>query len=126
MTGHPHARAAGLASGAGSAAAAPGPIAGAAVWRQVIAAAGGRCECAGACGGRHRDGNGRCVHEDAPGSPLHAVARDQAARGTAEIRLGAADLMAVCDGCHGGLLARHREAGRWARAEAPGGQERLW
>jgi len=126
MTGHPHARAAGLASGAGSAAAALGPIAGAAVWRQVIAAAGGRCECAGACGGRHRDGNGRCVHEDAPGSPLHAVARDQAARGTAEIRLGAADLMAVCDGCHGGLLARHREAGRWARAEAPGGQERLW
>jgi hypothetical protein len=125
MTGHPHARAAGLACGVGSAAAAPGPLAGAAVWRQVIAAAGRRCECAGQCGGRHHDGNGRCVHEDAPGSPLHAIARDRAASG-AEIRLDAAELMAVRDGCHGGLLARRREAVRWSGAEAPGGQERLW
>jgi len=126
MTGHPHARAAGLACGAGSGAAASGPIAGAAVWRQIIAAAGGRGEGAGQCGVRHRDGNGRCVHEDAPGSPLHAVARDRAARGAAEVRLGAAELMAVCDGCHGRLLARQREAGRWVGAGAPGGQERLW
>jgi hypothetical protein len=66
------------------------------------------------------------VHEDAPGSPLHAVARDWAAGGAAEIRLDAVELMAVCDGCHGGLLARQREAGRWAGAEALGGQERLW
>jgi hypothetical protein len=114
------------APGLDSAIAPPGPIAGAALWRQVVAAAGGRCECAGECGSKHRDGNGICLQEDTAWSPLHAVARDPAAGTVAEMCMGAAELMAVCDGCHGRLLARRRNAERLATAEAPGGHEGLW
>ena len=114
------------APGLNSAIEPPGPIAGAALWWQVVRAAGGRCECVGECGGKHRDGNGSCLHEDAPWSPLHAVARSPAAGSVAEMRMSAAELMAVCDGCHGGLLARRRKAERLVMDEAPGGHEGLW
>ncbi|MFF0725178.1 hypothetical protein [Streptomyces sp. NPDC004134] len=39
------------------------PIVGAALFRAVIAAAGGRCHCTGECGQPHAKGDGRCQRE---------------------------------------------------------------
>jgi len=83
----------------------------------VIAAAAGRCECAGACGRPHiRLGEGRCEAEDSILAPLHAVPRDLAVPPGLAVRLPAAELTAMCDRCH--ELAQ-RIAGRARRAARP-------
>jgi hypothetical protein len=87
--------------------ASPGPIIGADLWRQVVTAAFGRCVCSGQCGQSHKKYMGRCPAEDAPGKPLHVVSRQRVNPGI-EITLGPADLMALCDGCHGRLLVKRR------------------
>ncbi len=102
-----------------------GPIAGASLWRQVVGAAGGRCQCAGECGSKHHDGHGRCLREDTPSSPLHAVPRDAAAGNGAGVCMDAEALMALCDTCHGRIRGLRRNTGRHP-AEADNGQEGLW
>jgi hypothetical protein len=93
------------------------PVAGADLWREVITAAGGRCECEGRCGRKHSKDGGRCHQENAPDTPLHAVPREPAA-GVAAMRLEAAQLTALCDDCHSGLLAQQRRLDRAAEREA--------
>ena len=48
------------------------PIAASDSWRQVIDAAGGRCECTGACRRSHAKSGGRCPHE-LPAHRLYAA-----------------------------------------------------
>jgi hypothetical protein len=87
----------------------PGPMLGAGLWRQVIAAAGDRCECTGQCGRKHKDGAGRCVRENAAAAPLRAVPRepvpDHAAAG-----LPASALHALCGPCDAALSSIHARA----------------
>jgi len=84
--------------------------------RAVVAAASGRCECAGQCGSKHRAGGGHCPREDSPAAPLHAIARDPAASGPAQ--LAADGLMAVCASCHGPIVTARESAARRAAAAA--------
>lgn len=93
------------------------PIVGADLHREVISAAGGRCECEGGCGRTHRKDGGRCRREGFPGEPLHAVPREPA-EGIAAMRLRAGQLTALCDACHAGLLAQRRRMDRAAEQEA--------
>jgi DNA (cytosine-5)-methyltransferase 1 len=83
---------------------APGPIVGAARWREVIDRAGQRCECRGACGRKHREGQGRCTREHSGWAPLHAVPRDPAPFHVA------AALHALCDPCHAAFASIHARA----------------
>jgi hypothetical protein len=75
------------------------PIVGGDLWAAVVERAGGRCECAGACGQAHKRGGGRCDREQGPGRPLHAVPPADAGLVEA-MRLGPDQLTALCDGCH--------------------------
>jgi len=99
------------------------PMIGADLWRQVIESAYGRCQCEGICGRAHKKDRGRCLTENAARAPLHAVPREPAA-GIAAMQLAADDLIALCDTCHGALLAlwrkREREAALLREREAPG------
>jgi hypothetical protein len=76
------------------------------LYETVVAAAGGRCECTGECGGKHVSGKGRCVHGHQRQRPLHAVPRDPTVTGPGAARLPVADLMAVCGGCFDGAASR--------------------
>jgi hypothetical protein len=84
------------------------------LWREVIDRAGGRCECRGACGRKHRDDPaGRCTRENAETAPLHAVPREAVA--TRLAAAATADAMhALCGRCHD-TTARKQAA---ERAEA--------
>jgi hypothetical protein len=93
----------------------PGPVIGAAVWRQVTSAAGDRCQCTGGCGRKHRDGGGRCARENTPLSPLHAVPPAGAADVTAAA-LPARALTALCDPCHAGHMSVRARARKAASA----------
>jgi hypothetical protein len=93
------------------------PIAGADLWRDVVVASGGRCECEGRCGRKHSKAGGRCHQLNGPDAPLHAVPREPAGGGAA-MRLDAGELAALCDGCHSGLLAQLRRRDRAAEREA--------
>ena len=101
-----------------------GPIVAADLWREVVSAAARRCVCSGQCGRRHKEGMGRCLAEDSPVAPLHAVPRSAELAGP---RLTAADLEALCDGCHGRVLnLRQRAAREVALAELAADQVALW
>lgn len=84
------------------------------LWREVIDHAGGRCECRGACGRKHRDDPvGRCTREHAETAPLHAVPREPVTTRLAAA-LPAEAMHALCGPCHD-TTARKQAA---ARAEA--------
>jgi hypothetical protein len=87
----------------------PGPMLGADLWRQVTAAAGNRCECRGQCGRKHKDGQRRCIRENAPGTPLHAVPREPAPDHAAAA-LPASALHALCGPCDTALSSIHAKA----------------
>lgn len=94
------------------------PLAGAAVYDAVLAAADGRCQChtgkPGACGSRHRaDGeNGpRCHERGHQAAPLLAVPLDPATPERVAVTLGPEKLLALCSGCD----ARRRNRARKAR-----------
>lgn len=92
------------------------------LWREVIDRAGGRCECRGACGRKHRnDPAGRCTRENADAAPLHAVPREPVTTRVAA-SLPAAAMHALCGPCHDTTArkqaARHAEA---LRAQADTG-----
>lgn len=94
-----------------------GPIIGADLLRQVVDAALGLCVCTGQCGRNHRKNWGRCLIEDSPAAPLHAVPREPCDPAT-ELRLGPDGLMALCDDCHRRLLTRRARDARTAAAAA--------
>jgi hypothetical protein len=99
----------------------PGPVIGAAVWREVTSRAGDRCECTGGCGRKHRDGDGRCKLENAAASPLHAVPAEDIPDVITAAGLPARALTALCDSCHAGLAsmrARARKAASGALSAA--------
>lgn len=69
-------------------------------WQEVVDRAGGRCECRGACGRKHRsDPVGRCDREHMPAAPLHAVPREPATT-RAAASLPADAMHALCARCH--------------------------
>ena len=83
---------------------------------------GGRCECRGACGRKHKDDPaGRCTREHAETAPLHAVPREPATT-RAAVSLPASAMHALCGPCHDTTArkqtARHAEA---LRAQADTG-----
>lgn len=115
---------------------APGPLIGAGIWREVVRAAGGRCECTGGCGdGKHyvkgrmaraRTFAGRCTRGNSPVSPLHAVPV-RSARPEVAMRLTAAELEALCDECDAGVqAARRRQERVAAAARLASDQGTLW
>jgi hypothetical protein len=90
-------------------------------WREVIDRAGGRCECRGACGRKHRDDPaGRCTRENTETAPLHAVPREPVTARLA-VSLPAGAMHALCGPCHDST-ARKQAAGR---AEALVGQAEI-
>src|SRR5262249_10640342 len=74
-----------------------------------------RCECAGECGKQHYDGrrkddqDERCGRDHYAYGRLYAIPRT-AVSGVAAMRLGPADLIAVCADCRGRIM--------WARSAA--------
>ncbi len=87
-------------------------------WREVVDRAGGRCECRGACGRKHKsDPAGRCAREHTETAPLHAVPREPAATRVAA-SLPAAAMHALCGPCHDSTARKHAAH----RAEARRGQ----
>jgi hypothetical protein len=93
-----------------SPAACPETVPGASLWREVTGRAGGRCECSGGCGRQHATGQGRCLRENGPRAPLHAVPRDPGAPSAAA--LAASALHALCDPCHAALAVMRARARR--------------
>ena len=93
------------------------PIVGAEVWRQVMSAAGYRCQCEGACGSRHTPtgqrtcGQHRCPRqrgERVPGQgvPIFVVVPAQPAiSAVVAAGLPVAELRAWCPACYSGAVA---------------------
>jgi hypothetical protein len=104
--------------------AAPGPLVGASLWREVIERAGERCECRTECGRQHKNGQGRCTRENAPSAPLRADPRDPAPAHTAAA-LPASALAALCGPCHAAVAAIHARA-RQAALDALSAAETLF
>ena len=110
------------------------PLVGAETWREVVDLAGERCQCRGQCGRRHidrqrPDAEPRCAHINGQyAKPLHVIPRarltaDATGPGgpsqwAASARLPAAELAAVCKGCHVGIDAARAARAR-AAADAP-------
>ena len=76
-------------------------------WREVVDRAGGRCECRGACGRKHRDDPAnRCTRESTPTAPLHAVPL-QPATSREAAALPADAMHALCGPCHDTTARKH-------------------
>ena len=94
------------------------PIVGAEVWRQVMSAAGYRCQCQGVCGSRHTPTGQRtpgvqhrCPKVSAPGRPPLVVAPvDPTVPAVVAVALPAGDLRAWCPGCFSGAVLVARRA----------------
>ncbi|MEV0527863.1 hypothetical protein AB0I66_31000 [Streptomyces sp. NPDC050439] len=105
------------------------PIAAAALFRTVMAAAEGRCQCEGACGQPHRKSAGRCPHEHDHHTSKHgrlvrlmAAPADPLTSPVAAASLPAGELRAWCPDCH---TAARRLAEK-QRPAAPAGQGGLF
>jgi hypothetical protein len=85
-------------------------------WHEVITRADDRCECRGACGRKHKDGDGRCTHLNTSHAPLSAVPRKPVPTRIA-VTLPAADLQALCRPCHDGIAAARAAARAAALAD---------
>jgi hypothetical protein len=106
------------------------PIAYADQWRQVMQAAGYRCQCAGECGNGHTKAGGRCprVHDQHASKhrgPIHLTAApaNPATPTGAAVRLPLAELLAWCPDCHDGA---RRAANRKSRTEPDPAQDSLF
>lgn len=105
-----------------------GPIVGAQLYLQVLGQCASSCCCAGWCGKTHQKDGGRCPRTHRETEPLHVVPHEIAAGGqlgeTAAMQLPAAEMVALCDACHNGVLAKGRRSARLAAARtarnAPG------
>lgn len=75
-----------------------GPIIPTPIWVHVVTVAGRRCECAGACGRKHKDG-GRCASEFGQARPLFAAPRDPAVPAESAWRAPVEALAAWCGPC---------------------------
>jgi hypothetical protein len=95
-----------------------GPMVGGEVWEQVVANAGGRCECEACTARIHRKAYGRCWVQSSPARPLHAIPRDPAGEIEA-MMLPVGELMAICDACHAAADARAKRARAAAGTDAP-------
>ena len=80
------------------------------LWREVIDRAGGRCECRGACGRKHKDDPaGRCTRENTETALLHAVPREPVTT-RAAVSLPASAMHALCGPCHDTTARKHAAA----------------
>lgn len=101
-----------------------GPLAGTALWRRVIGAAGEVCQCTGACGTKHRDGRGKpcSLRQGEPGrhGPVKLIAapEDASLSVLEAAQLPAERLRAWCPACWSALAAKARTAAR-AAASVP-------
>jgi hypothetical protein len=88
------------------------PIVGADLFRAVMDAAGGRCQCIGQCGQSHRRTESRCLKQhDVNRVRLIAAPADPATPEIAAAALSATALRAWCPACHTGTRrAAHRTA----------------
>jgi hypothetical protein len=78
------------------------PIAGAALFAAVMAAAGGRCHCTGQCGQPHTTTEGRCLKtHDSGRVRLIAAPADPAVSERTAAALPANGLRAWCPACYG-------------------------
>jgi len=97
-----------------------GPIAATALWRRVIGAAGGVCQCTGSCGTRHRDGRGKpcsvAQGEASRRGPVKLIAApaDAALSVLQAACLPAERLRAWCPACWSAIAATARTAAREA------------
>ncbi|MCD9144361.1 hypothetical protein [Streptomyces albireticuli] len=105
------------------------PIVGAGLFRTVMGAAGGRCQCEGACGQPHKSG-GRCPREHDQHAGKHsgpirllAAPADPLTTDRAAAALPAGQLRAWCPTCLG---AARRAAQRTARTKPVPGQDGLF
>lgn len=89
------------------------------LWREVIDHAGGRCECRGACGRKHKDDPaGRCARENTATAPLHAVPCEPVTTQVAAA-LPADAMHALCGPCHDTTARKHAaQRAEALRAEA--------
>lgn len=81
----------------------PGP------WRQVMRAAGWRCQCTGQCDSDHKQGDGRCPHEHDKHAGKHsapvrllAAPCDPTTPVVQAAQLPTSQLRAWCPACHDG------------------------
>lgn len=107
-----------------------GPIVGARLWRAVVGAAGGRCECTGTCGKAHAKGDDRCPAEHGKylskrHGPVRLVAApsDPTTPMPSAAELPANALRAWCGNC---LDTARRNAARAARSVPDPGQGELF
>lgn len=87
------------------------PLGASALWQTVMAAAGYRCHCAGACGSRHSDSAMRC-YRTATHHRLIVAPADLLLSPAAAAAVPAEQLLAWCSGCHRAALGRQRAAAR--------------
>ncbi|WP_405693340.1 hypothetical protein [Streptomyces sp. NBC_01185] len=78
----------------------PEPIAAVDLFRTVLAAAGERCQCTGACGHAHTQSGGRCPRQHGQQAPLMAAPPDPTTPERIAVSLPTAKLRAWCPGCH--------------------------
>jgi hypothetical protein len=91
------------------------PVVVAPLWREVVTAAGGRCECAGVCGSRHSRTDGRCpAGTGVPAVRLYAVAAPADPRGP---------LFAWCGPCWDGARRRHDRQTQTSQTHTQTGQD---
>lgn len=81
------------------------------VWAVVMAAAGNRCQCTGACGVAHDGLRGRC-RTPIEQEPLLAAPDDLTLSVTAAACVPTAELLAWCTTCHRKATARQRADAR--------------
>ncbi|MFZ3558792.1 MULTISPECIES: hypothetical protein [unclassified Streptomyces] len=103
------------------------PLTGTTTWRPVMAAAGFRCQCTGACGNPHRKGEGRCQHAHDGYTSKHghrvrliAAPVDPLASAVAAASMPASELVAWCPDCHTAAARRARRTATASTAEASG------
>ncbi|MFF3062672.1 hypothetical protein [Streptomyces sp. NPDC057909] len=77
----------------------PEPIAAIELFRTVMAAANGRCQCAGECGQPHTQSQQRCPRQHGWQAPLVAAPADPATPDRIAVTLPAGSLRAWCSTC---------------------------
>ena len=86
----------------------------------VLAAAGWRCQCTGACGHVHHIADrGRCSNTDSPRHPLIAAPTQPGIPAHHAAALAADELRAWCPACHRGAAAISRGPVTDAASEQP-------
>lgn len=82
-----------------------------AAWVSVMAAAGHRCQCTGACGSKHSKSGLQC-DRTTDSQQLLAAPADLMLSPVAAAAVPVTELRAWCPGCHRGATAKQRAAER--------------